>query len=87
MKDFEKNLNRLEELSEEIKDTGISLEQALKDFEEGIKLAKSLEKDIDSIERKVQILMKDEEQNEDGNTKAPELGLFDTSQEITGTRA
>lgn len=87
MKDFEKNLNRLEELSEEIKDTGISLEQALKDFEEGIKLAKSLEKDIDSIERKVQILMKDEEQNEDGSTKAPELGLFDTSQEITGTRA
>ncbi len=86
MKDFEKNLNRLEELSNEIKDTSISLEQALKDFEEGIKLAKSLEKDIDSIERKVQILMKDEEEKEDSSTTPPELGLFDTNQEITGTR-
>ena len=58
MKNFEENLNRLEQLTNDIKRTDISLEDALKDFEEGIKLAKTLEKDIEKIEGKIQILMK-----------------------------
>ena len=41
---FEENLAKLESLTNDIKRTDISLEDALKDFEEGIKLAKSKEK-------------------------------------------
>ncbi len=57
MKDFEKNLERLEQLTQDIKKSDITLEDALKDFEEGIKLAKDMEKTLDDIEGKVQILM------------------------------
>lgn len=48
------------------------LEEALAAFEEGIKLAKTLEKDIDKIESKVQILMNQPVQAQD----KPELELF-----------
>ena len=51
------NLKKLETLSQDIKRQDISLEDALKDFEEGIKLAKSLEKELDKIEGKIQILI------------------------------
>ena len=57
MKSFEENLSRLEELTANIRKSDISLEDALSTFEEGIKLAKTLEKDIEKIEGKIQILM------------------------------
>ena len=72
MKKFEERLARLEEISEKIKSTDLSLEDALAAFEEGIKLAKTLEKDIDKIESKVQILMNQPLQPQD----KPELELF-----------
>ena len=72
MKKFEERLARLEEISEKIKRTDIPLEEALAAFEEGIKLAKTLEKDIDKIESKVQILMNQPVQSQD----KPELELF-----------
>lgn len=59
MKKFEERLERLEELSESIRDSALPLESALTYFEEGINLARSLEKDIDKIEGKIQILMKE----------------------------
>jgi exodeoxyribonuclease VII small subunit len=73
MKKFEERLERLEELSESIKDPDLSLEDALALFEEGIKLSKSLEKDIDKIEGKIQILMN---QPTEADEK-PELELFE----------
>ena len=50
MKNFEEKLEKLEYLTNNIKRPDISLEEALKNFEEGIKLAKTLEKQIDEIE-------------------------------------
>ena len=41
---FEEKLEKLEQLSSDIKRSDISLEDALKDFEEGIKLAAGMEK-------------------------------------------
>ncbi|HOT63442.1 MAG TPA: exodeoxyribonuclease VII small subunit, partial [Treponemataceae bacterium] len=73
MKKFEERLERLEELSDSIKDPDLSLEDALALFEEGIKLSKSLEKDIDKIEGKIQILMN---QPTEADEK-PELELFE----------
>ena len=72
MKKFEERLDRLEELSEAIKDPELSLEDALSFFEEGIKLAKNLEKDLDKIEGKIQILMNQPATSDD----KPELDLF-----------
>lgn len=85
MNNFEEKLQKLEELSNDIKRSGISLEDALKDFEEGIKLAKGMEKEIDSIESKIQILMKQPASDDDGSTP-PQLDTFNGSEEVNGTR-
>lgn len=57
MKNFEDRLNRLETLSDTIRNPDISIEEALSCFEEGMKLAKGLEKELDKIEGKIRILM------------------------------
>ena len=43
MKNFEENLDRLEEISRSIKDPNVKLEDALSAFEEGIKLTKGMD--------------------------------------------
>lgn len=84
MKNFEENLNRLEQLTSDIKRPDISLEDALKAFEEGIKLANGMEKELDKIEGKIQILMN--EPTPISNDNSPELDLFTDDSEILGTR-
>jgi len=83
MKSFEERLARLEDLSESIRDGEISLDEALAHFEEGIKLAKGLEKDLTRIERKIQILVN--EPTEEG--EKPVLELFPELSESTGSGA
>lgn len=73
MANFEENLSKLEGLTQDIKRSDISLEDALKDFEEGIKIAKTLEKEIDRIEGKIQILMNQPAKENDLHA---ELDLF-----------
>ena len=58
MKNFEEKLARLEQLGNDIKKSDVTLETALKYFEEGITLARTMEKELDKIEGKIQILMK-----------------------------
>lgn len=82
MKNFEENLERLEEITAKIKNTDISLEDALKSFEEGIKLARGMEKEIDRIEGKIQILMNQPIPETDDT---PELDLFTGANNDTGT--
>jgi exodeoxyribonuclease VII small subunit len=74
MKNFEERLERLETLGELIRKSDIPLEEALRAFEEGIKLARSLEKDLEKVESRIEILMNGTEQKPD---EKPELGLFD----------
>ena len=57
MKKLEDELKELEEISEAIKDPQISLEDALKLFENGIALSRALEKKIDKIDGKIRMLM------------------------------
>jgi len=73
MKDFEKRLERLETLGREIQKPDIPLEEALKSFEEGIKLARALEADLAKIEGRIEILMNAPEA---GPGDKPELSLF-----------
>ncbi len=87
MKNFEENLDRLEKLTATIKQPDISLEDALKNFEEGIRLARKMEKDIEKLEGKIQILMNNPKLDTDSpeHTVTPELDLFADADEMTGT--
>ncbi|MDR2185085.1 MAG: exodeoxyribonuclease VII small subunit [Treponema sp.] len=74
MKNFEERLERLESLGEQIRKTDISLDDALKAFEEGIRLARSLEKDLEKVESRIEVLMNAPEAKA---SESPELSLFD----------
>ncbi len=65
MKGFEQRLKELEQINEQLKSSETSLEEALKLFESGIKTAKSLEKELTEAERRVEILLEDEEGNQE----------------------
>jgi len=73
MKKFEERLERLEALGEQIRKTDIPLDEALKAFEEGIRLARSLENDLEKIETKIEILMNS---SDAPAGESPDLELF-----------
>jgi exodeoxyribonuclease VII small subunit len=58
-KKFEASLSRLEEIVTELEGGELPLEQSLKLFEEGIKLARICNARLEEAERKVEILLKD----------------------------
>lgn len=72
MRKFEERLSRLEELAEKLREGEIPIEEATAYFEEGIKLARGLEKDLSRIERKVEILVNEPATPEE----EPNLELF-----------
>lgn len=84
MNNFEENLKQLENLTNDIKRSDISLEDALKDFEQGIKLASGMEKELDNIEGKIQILMNEPVPMQKDNP--PQMDLFEDNSEVSGTR-
>jgi len=57
---FEDNLSRLEEIVKKIESGDLSLEDALKAFEEGIRLSRLCAKKLDESERRVEVLLKQE---------------------------
>jgi exodeoxyribonuclease VII small subunit len=58
---FEDALGRLEELVRKMEAGDMTLEDSLKAFEEGIKLARLCAKKLDDAERRVDILLKQED--------------------------
>jgi exodeoxyribonuclease VII small subunit len=73
MKNFEERLEKLETLGDTIRKTDIPLEDAIKAFEEGVKLARSLEKDLEKIESRIEILLNTPDAQAG---ESPELDLF-----------
>ncbi|MDR1933545.1 MAG: exodeoxyribonuclease VII small subunit [Spirochaetales bacterium] len=69
---FEEKLKRLEALASSMKDADLPLEEAMKKFEEGVKLARALEKDLSKIERRIEILVNSPETEDE----KPALELF-----------
>mgnify|MGYP006294183329 FL=1 len=69
---FEERLARLEEIVEALRTGEVGLDEALSIFEEGMRLSKGLEKELEKVERRVEILMNEPESPED----SPELELF-----------
>lgn len=58
---FENAMKRLETLVHELESGDLSLDESLKKFQEGIKLSKFCSGKLDETEKKVSILLKDEE--------------------------
>jgi exodeoxyribonuclease VII small subunit len=74
MKNFEERLERLEQIGEAIRKPDLPLEDALKAFEEGVKLARSLEKDLEKVESRIEVLLNAPDAKVEAS---PELDLFD----------
>lgn len=55
--DLEKSLAELEKIVQELEEGDIPLEQALKQFEKGIKLSRDCQSALRAAEQRVQILM------------------------------
>lgn len=60
-KSFEKALQELEEIVTELEDGDLHLEKAFKKFAEGVKLSKFCSRKLDETERKISLLLKDEQ--------------------------
>ena len=60
---FETAMNRLESIVHELESGDLTLDEAQKRFQEGVKLSKFCSNKLDETEKKVSILLKDEEGN------------------------
>jgi exodeoxyribonuclease VII small subunit len=59
---FEESLARLEDIVRKMEAGDMTLDESLKAFEEGIKLARLCSRKLDEAERRVEILLKQEEE-------------------------
>jgi exodeoxyribonuclease VII small subunit len=55
---FEEALAKLEQITKELEDGDLSLEEALKHFDEGVKLAAQCNSKLNDAQKKIEILMK-----------------------------
>ncbi len=55
---FEKNLERLDAIVQQLEDADLPLEKALQLYEEGMKLSEVCQKQLEEAEGRVEILMK-----------------------------
>jgi exodeoxyribonuclease VII small subunit len=60
---FEDSMKQLEKIVEELESGDLSLEKALKKFEEGVRLSKFCFDKLEETEKKISLLLKDPEGN------------------------
>ena len=60
---FEIAIKQLEQIVQELESGNLSLEDSIKKFEEGIKLSKFCSAKLDETEKKISILLKDQDEN------------------------
>jgi exodeoxyribonuclease VII small subunit len=58
--DLEKSLTQLEEIVQELEEGNLPLEQALKEFEKGVKLSRDCQTALSAAEQRVKILLEGE---------------------------
>jgi exodeoxyribonuclease VII small subunit len=77
---FEAGLKRLEEVLDSLEHGDLALEEAMRAFEEGVQLVRFCHKKLDEVEKRVELLLKDdtgrfftrpfsEDEGEDGTRK------------------
>jgi len=57
---FEKSMKQLEQIVQELESGDLSLEKAIKKFEDGVRLSKLCSKQLDETEKKVTMLLQDQ---------------------------
>lgn len=57
---FEESLNKLEKIAQNMERGDLSLDEAMAEFERGIKLSKECTRKIEEAEKKINILIKNE---------------------------
>jgi exodeoxyribonuclease VII small subunit len=62
-KTFEQSMKQLEGIVQELESGDLPLEKAIKKFEEGIQLTKLCAAKLDETEKKISLLMEDEQGN------------------------
>ena len=81
-KSFEKSLAELEKIVEKMEEGGLSLNESLAHFEKGVKLARFLREELDKAEKKIAILLKDE----NGEIKEVPFSLADEEGETENSK-
>ena len=64
-KTFEESLSELEQIATNLESSNLGLDEAIKEFEKGIKLSKECSQKLDEAEKKINILV----QGENGELK------------------
>lgn len=59
-KSFEDNLKELEDIAKNLESGNLNLEEAIKEFEKGMALSKKCTEKLDEAEKKINILVQDE---------------------------
>lgn len=75
-KTFEQSITELEEIVEQLENGDVTLDESLGLFEKGIKLSKSCQKMLDTAEKKVSILM----MNDDGELEKQDFPDMETEE-------
>lgn len=70
--DFEKKLNRLEEIVNKMETGDLALDESLKMFEEGVKLSRECNAQLAQAEQKVKLLLS---VDESGNAKTEDFQI------------
>jgi exodeoxyribonuclease VII small subunit len=76
LKNFEERLARLEQLTQLVRAPQTPLSEAVAGFEEGFKLAQTLEKDLEKMEKRVEILLNPPSPGAASETEDPTFDLF-----------
>ena len=64
---FEENMNKLETIVTELEKGDLNLDDSVKKFEEGIKISKECNKMLDEAEKKITILLQNDDKIEEKN--------------------
>lgn len=60
---FESSLKQLEKIVSQLEDGDLPLEESLKLFEDGVKLSRECRERLEQAERRIEVLLKDEDGN------------------------
>jgi exodeoxyribonuclease VII small subunit len=86
---FDEMLNRLERIALDLEAGHIDLDEAIKKYEEGIRLAAFCEKKLNEIKKKIEILVKEPSgafSAEDFNIPAPEGVVMPRRPKVSGKK-
>ena len=71
-KTFEDQIEKLEQIVQELEKGDLSLEDSVNKFEEGIKISKECNKTLEEAEKKITILVKEQEEVKEEDFKIDE---------------